>query len=168
MRGLGALLVLAAGFWLGSQRAAALRRRAEQLGQVLAMLDILAGEIVFRGVPLQEALERSAQGRGAVGEMFLLAARRLETDGLRLAWREALGWAAEHTAMQAEDLRPLEPLGDTLGQYDGETQAGQVKQACALLERQRLSAQQEWKNKGRVYRASSLTMGAIVALALMG
>ena len=168
MRGIGALLVLAAGFWLGSQRAAALRRRAEQLGQVLAMLDILAGEIVFRGVPLQEALERSAQGRGAVGEMFLLAARRLETDGLRLAWREALGWAAEHTALQAEDLRPLEPLGDTLGQYDGETQAGQVKQACALLERQRLSAQQEWKNKGRVYRASSLTMGAIVALALMG
>lgn len=167
MKWLGALLVLAAGGWLGGQRAAALRRRAEQLAQLLAMLDILAGEIVFRGAPLRQALELAGQGRGAVGGIFLRTARQLETDGLRQAWSDAVAWAAEHTALKQEDLRPLEELRDTLGQYDGETQAGQIKRVCALLERQRGAAFQEWKNKGRVYRVSSLTMGAIVALALI-
>lgn len=151
------ILCLAAGL----RHSAALKRRAELLGELVVMLKLFGIEIRCCAYPLDELCER-AEGRFAE----LVRAAREHCPDIRSAWERACsqmrgsGYGAAETELMRE-------LGKSLGTSDI---AGQ--ETLLALHGERLSALYEqaaadYAKKGKTFRSVGLLCGAGAAVLLI-
>lgn len=134
--------------------------------ELISFLHLLQAELLQRGTPLPEIFTAQAAQNGVLASSFTDCAAQMKS-GLPadksmqpllhvLCDKEGLPDAAEL----------LESLALALGKYDAVTQAERCKQICLQLEEQEKQLQQLHAEKRRLYRALSLSAGAVLALML--
>lgn len=134
--------------------------------ELISFLHLLQAELLQRGTPLPEIFTAQAAQNGVLANNFTDCAAQMKS-GLpadksmqpllhALCDKEGLPDAAEL----------LESLALALGKYDAITQAERCKQICLRLEEQEKQLQQLHAEKRRLYRALSLSAGAVLALML--
>lgn len=169
IRFLGAALLTAGCGIFGLSAVNRLDGRVRDLRELSAGLEILLRELGFRLAPLPEALEAAAGGtRGRAGEFFAFCARgvkQLAGTPFRTLWSEGLEQCS--LGLSREDRALLEPLGQVLGRYDGDSQRQAVEKVLAGLGRRQAQAEDDRRRLGRVYGVLGLTAGMFLALVLI-
>lgn len=161
----GTGMILAASLWAGLHAALRLRRTHEALRELLAALEVMAGEIAFASVPFVPLCRRAGEGRhGPVRGFFDAMALEASCPDANAEGRTRRLCAEAGLILPASALLPLERLFDGFGRYDREGQLRQLRLASAELTRltDELSAQLE--NRCRTYTLLGLSAGAAVLI----
>lgn len=168
MRLIGAVLVAAGGAALGFQAAAGLGRRVRALEEMCQGLALLERELELNAPPLSRLLERGAErSRGPAEELFrgcLRGLDRLDREDFSTLWRRLVSGCR---ALGNEGQAVLDPLGDTLGRYDGERQREALSAARRRLEELSARLEEDSRRRGRVYQALGLSGGAFLVILLL-
>ena len=161
----GTGMILAASLWAGLHAALRLRRTHEELRDLLAALEVIAGEIAFAAAPLVPLCRRAGEGRrGPVRDFFDALALEASCPEAVAEGRTRRLCAEAGLSLPAPALLPMERLFDGFGRYDREGQLRQLRLASAELNRlaDELSAQLE--NRCRTYTLLGLSTGAAVLI----
>lgn len=138
----GMLLVVGSSSAAGLTIAGQLRKRPQLLAALQNGLQVLETQIVFGAVPLADAfLHCGAVNQGAVGELFLLAAAKMQGNKGKTGgevWQEAVEDWWRNQPLTPVDREVLASLGGSLGNSDRLDQAKHL----ALI-RQQLAQQEE-------------------------
>lgn len=157
------LLVLGAGL-LGQLLTGALRQKREMLRELTGFLRLLRAELLQRGTPLAEIFQLQARQNTPLKSLWQDCAVRLHRGIPARQAMKALVESVGEALPEAGQL--LRELSRMLGNYDGETQAEHCLRVCLSLEEQEKQLQAMLAEKGRLYRALSLSLGAVLALML--
>lgn len=165
LRGLGALLLTAAGLMSGVAAAGKLRRQHRELEELAQAMALMALELEGFQLPLPElcaGLARTAAGAG--GELF----RRLEGLLDRLSEERFSGlWEEAAAPLSPAARQCLMPLGCVLGRYGAAEQAGAVRHCRQQLLLQAARAEELSRRNGRLYIGLSACLGAALAVMLL-
>lgn len=168
-KGLGALLVIGGGLWMGLGWSRDRARRAAALEAWCAALAILEEELAFRLPAIPELLE-SLAGRAEfpVRETLMAILERLDELGekpFRDIWGEEI--LRRSGELDRGDREILCRLGETLGRCGWEDQrqaAGTVRQSLCARSGQ---VREELRREGRAYGALGLALGAFLTILLL-
>ena len=169
LKAAGALLVLAAATGLGAALVREKKRALALTESWVSALERMALEIRETHVPLPGMLEKLAgEGPGPLREFFrelLAELNRTRWEELDRPWREGLG--ALRPALLPEALALLEGLGDCLGKYEAEKQAGALRLAASRLEALGQEQRRELASSGRVILAVGASVGVMAVILLL-
>lgn len=164
----GTGMILASSFWAGLHAALRLKRTHEQLRDLTAALELIAGEIRFAATPFVPLCRRAGEGRcAAVHSLFETLAQEGEcpetqTSGLtRRACVKAGLQLPEHA------LSVLERLFDGFGRFDRDGQLRQIELASAELNRLSNELASQMDGRCKTYEVLGLTAGAAVLVLVM-
>ena len=134
--------------------------------ELISFLHLLQAELLQRGTLLPEIFAAQAAQKGILANSFTDCAAQMKSGLPADKSMQPL----LHTLCEKEGLPDaaelLESLALALGKYDASTQAERCKQICLRLEEQEKQLQQLHAEKRRLYRALSLSAGAVLALML--
>lgn len=122
MKGLGAVLVLAACTGFGLAFADYQKRRLRMIQMLKRAIVLLRGQILYANAPIGEGLrDTGIRLENAVGSFFLEVSRRIEEgDGVSLKkiWEEELEKMEENWALEKQELADFRQFGGELGYLD--------------------------------------------------
>lgn len=156
-RALGAALVLGACAYLGLRLAGELRARVRLLGELCDRLALLRSDVVFRLLPLPEALSHA--GFGALTARLA----QKQPPPLETLWHD---YFATLEPLAAEPRAALDALGAQLGKYDAEAQRAALDACIEALRAAQTDARALSARRGRLYSGLGLTLGLLVAVTL--
>lgn len=129
----------------------------------------MESEIQYAASPLADAIGRAgAAAGGPVGSAFAAAAGRLGAgEAAETAWAVMLAALETDTALRAEDVAALAPLGLQLGLTGAEDQRRHLQLARSGLERQLRKADTEAARLSRLYRYAGPLAGSAAVVLLL-
>ena len=164
----GALLVIGAFFYIGQNVAQNLKKRALTLSELIAALQIIKSEIVYKGAPLCEIVSGLAERGGSfTGKFFGDVAEKMKAQRQSVfyaAWVESL---ARLCFLNEDDRALVCELGNVLGQHEAQTQEEAISCAAKRLELKLRAAEDEYEKKGKLYRTLGTGFGVITVLILI-
>lgn len=143
-----------------------LKVRVSALKSFLGAIQLFQAEIVFRRTPLPDILplvERECPG--AASAFFRqVGARMTETGaGFSSAMNQLLP-QLRFFELRQDELDWIASVGHIAGRYDAPMQADRLSVVISRLERSLQQAQEEYGQKGKLYRALGVTAGIMIAL----
>lgn len=165
---LGGALILASSAWAGLRAALCLRRTQEQLRDLCAALELMAGEVSFAATPFVPLCRRAGEGRGpAVRAFFDALAREGERPERAEAGmtRSACGEAG--LLLPERSLSALERLFDGYGRFDRAGQLRQIELALSELKQLNAELNLHTEERCRGLRVLGLTAGAAVLVLVL-
>ena len=169
LRLLGAALVVGGGAWAGLGAVGELERRTRDLDAWCDALERMESELSFRLSAMPELTERLSHSvRPPVKEVFLDLRgdlNRLGEISFEELWREAV--AAHPGALGGEELDELKTLGSVLGRYGWAEQCRSLESARQTLAGRAAQAREELRQKGKVYAALGVSLGAFLTILLL-
>ena len=164
----GTGMILAASLWAGLHAALRLRRTHEELRDLLAALEVMAGEISFAALPLVPLCRRAGEGRrGPVRAFFDALALEGSCPDTAAEGRTRRLCAEVDLALPESALLPLERLFDSFGRYDREGQLCQLRLASAELTRLADELSVQLANRCRTYTMLGLSAGTAVLVLVL-
>lgn len=168
---IGAALILFACIGYAGGLLGQIARRRDVLKSCIEMTELLAGEIRYDRVPMEEALE-SIRNRVDFGIACVL---KQITDGLKAGnhanleklWSRSFEDAKTKLLLTEEELREVQDIGKNLGFLDSEVQVNHLMGCRERLKKSLDKTQQELDEKKRLYRYLSLAAGIFVILILI-
>ena len=158
MKLVGAVLLIGACVLFGVGWTGSMRRKIESLDRFCQGLRYLETDLLQKGTPLADLLERQ-------GTMEL--AERLREGCLFSQAIEPLIKKLESRFGRGEVVSTVEELAVSLGRYDAQTQAAACQRARDRLEACREKIEIELSEKQRLYRTVPVAMGLMVVLAVI-
>lgn len=134
--------------------------------ELISFLQLLQAELLQRGTPLPEIFTVQAARKGVLENSFTDCAVQMKSGLPADKSMQPLLHALYEREGLPDAAELLEVLALALGKYDAATQAERCKQTCLRLEEQEKQLQQLHTEKRRLYRALSLSAGAVLALML--
>lgn len=162
LRLMGAILVLIGGFFVGYLKSQELKGKVEVTTDFLEALSYMKREILQNRGYMFEIMEKLGEkDYSTVGRYFHKMVEQRESEAnFSEKWRESIQYEEEIS----EEIRGiLEPLGDVLGQYDGESQGEAIGGIVDSLRGLREEQLEESGRMGRVY----VTLGVVGGLFLV-
>ena len=158
VKAVGGALLMTACFLVGFGWTGSMRRKVRLLDGFCGLLLRMETELLQRGTPLAEMMEREGQNalaeRLRAGELFARAAQpQLE--------------ALECLFGQGEVLSAAEELCWNLGRYDRDTQAAACSRARVRLEGCKVLLERELTEKQRLYHTVPVALGCILLLVIL-
>lgn len=152
---IGSVMIILGGGFAGMIMARDYVRRPRELRAVQAVLQMLETEITYTATPLVEALERVARRADpGLRSLFLTAAAELRSMSgctAREAWNAALGKYYPASALNENDLRILQNLGNALGVSDRLDQSKHFRLALEQLKLETSRAEGEAAKNVRMW-----------------
>lgn len=170
LRGIGAAAVVLACTALGFRVSRELSCRVKSLRELERLMLMLSGEIQYAKTPLNEAMcELSRRAQGAFGPFFGEAAASMEQreKGIADIFRENAQLYLRESGLLKKDIEQLERLGGRLGYLDREMQVQTILLYRRELEQERTEAEEDYRQKGRVYRCLGFLGGCFLILLLV-
>jgi stage III sporulation protein AB len=163
MKALGFVLVTAAGLLLGLRGAERLTVRQRRCQQLCHMLERLAFELERFQTPLPQLFGALAgQLDGFCGQLCEITAEALTAPmSFSQAWEQGL------SVCDRSERALLEPLGGVLGRYGSAEQLQAVERCRQSMEQARAEADQQRREKGRLYVGLSTVGGLLAAVLLL-
>lgn len=143
-----------------------LKGRVAALKSFLGAVQLLQAEIVFRQSALPDILPMMIREcRGAASDFFRQVLRLMvEKNESFMSAVAFLVPELRHFDLKWDEIEWLASVGQIAGRYDAATQADRLSGVIARLEQSLDQAQEEYGQKGRLYRALGLTAGVMIAL----
>lgn len=154
--------------WTGLHATRRLRLTHESLRDMIAALELMAGEIAFAATPFVPLCRRAGEGRGkAVRAFFTVLGREGENpdfspEGLT---RRACGEAGLLLSPQA--VAALERLFDGFGRFDREGQLQQLRLTAGELASLSNALSEQMEGRCRTYRVLGLSGGAALLILVL-
>ncbi|GMB07676.1 stage III sporulation protein AB [Thermolongibacillus altinsuensis] len=170
MKWIGALFILLATTWSGFEAARFLSQRPRQLRQLKIALQSLEAEIMYGHTPLSDAsLHLSRQLSCPLSWLFETFAKKLQTGTIsaKQAWEESLTEIWKMTALKTGEFEIMKQFGETLGQYDQQTQQKQIRLTLAHLEREESEALENQRRYEKMVKSLGFLTGLLIILLLM-
>lgn len=161
----GICIVIASSF-LGFQKAGQLSKRCQSLLQLESALSVLKGEIGFSANHLKEAFMQLSR-LIVNGALFSDAARSIEAEGVRKAWKESVQRHRKNLCLEEADVQALLTLGAELGRTDRENQIKNIRHVEALLKAQYTEAKLQYDKMAKLYRGAGVLAGVFAVIVLM-
>ena len=158
-------MIIGSSGFLGAYIHKSLKNRCIALKELLSAIDVLQAEIVFKRSELSEALKAvSLRVKGISNSLWSGMRDGLENDMLFEESFNAQKEGFKKLGLTKEDVNVFRNITGVLGKYDSLEQAQMLKNIKALLENQWTESERELKEKGKLYRALSISFGIVVAL----
>lgn len=163
------LLVVLAGYQIGSMFADRLRRRILELDSWQTLLQLLASDVGYTALTLPRAFSGAARSlQEPVAGFARRLGRRLEGHvTLQEAFSQELDRLIPRSCLRPEDFAALQELGESLGRFGRDEHARHFAHCLARLSEQRRGAQEERQRGERLMRTLGVTAGIAVALLLI-
>ncbi len=152
---------------VGFSMSSRLKTRVAALKSFLGAVQLLQAEIVFRQSALPDILPLVVREcPGAASAFFRQVSQRMTQNGesFRSAFN-ALAPALRQFELNRNEIEWICTLGLVAGRYDAPTQSDRLSCVIGRLEQALLQAQEEYGQKGKLYRALGMTAGIMIALA---
>lgn len=164
----GTGMILAASLWAGLHAALRLRRSYEELRDLLAALELMAGEISFAAPPFVPLCRRAGEGRcPAVRRFFEQMALEGSCPEADPEGRTRRICAETGLLLPGSALLPLERLFDDFGRYDREGQLRQLGLAAGELKSLTDELGSQLANRCKSYALLGLSAGTAVLVLVL-
>ena len=171
----GILLTLISCSAIGLYKASRIRHRKILLNDFLQLMELIFTEMQYFKEPLpivfQQVMGRYEEQKRTNAIVILLrqCMLRLTTDTRTFdqIWRSAIEETYRGEPLNAADLQVLMRCGTFLGQSDVQSQKGHFVLLQGELEKQIREAEEHIQTKGRLYAKAGLSVGAVIAIALL-
>ena len=168
---LGAVMIIGACSALGLSVKQRMRLHLRALDAMIAMLQYISSELQCRMTPLPELIITLSQSEDPITrKIFGVMRRKMEQDdGLSLPykWCRAFQGCREAVGLEEEETRLLCDMSAFLGKYDAAQQVKSLEYVRRRLCDLRLSAVEELRNKGNLYRTCGIALGIVTVLVLL-
>ncbi len=163
---LGAILIVGSCSVVGFSMNNRLKTRVAALKSFIGAIQLLQAEIVFRKAALPDILPLIVREcAGAASAFFRQIEQCMSRDGKSfLTAVDILSPELRHFDMKWSEIEWIRSVGHIAGRYDAPAQADRLSGVVAQLEQSLRQAQDEYGQKGKLYRALGLTAGIMIAL----
>lgn len=160
------VLLFCASTYIGTLISKKYLNRVKDLKEIKNALNMFSTKIKFTYEPIPQIFaEISTKIKANIGEIFLMASKKMENLNAGEAWIEAL--ENSKTSMSKEDIEVLKGLSNLLGKVDLEGQVSEVTLVENFLDTQ-ISLAEEEKNKyEKLYKTLGITIGLAVVIILI-
>ncbi len=143
-----------------------LKTRVAAIKSFIGAIQLLQAEIVFRKAALPDILPLIVREcAGAASAFFRQVEQCMLRDGKSfLTAVDILSPELRHFDMKWSEIEWIRSVGHIAGRYDAPAQADRLSGVVAQLEQSLRQAQDEYGQKGKLYRALGLTAGIMIAL----
>jgi stage III sporulation protein AB len=166
----GAALVMLACIGYGSGLLRQMRRHRDILNSFLTLTELLAGEIRYERIPIQDVLNRiSDRVDPEIAVVLQQIAGELQQGiyaSLEEVWNRNFQRARKSLLLTEEELAQVQAIGGNLGFLDHHAQLQHLAGCRERLLGSLANIQQELDEKTRIYRSLSLAAGVFVILIL--
>lgn len=171
LRGAAVIAVIGAGTAIGFSYGNDLANRLSALRELEGAADILKAEIQYAGTPLQEIFkEIGKRTKAPFCDFFAEIADAMERrDGKtlgKIVEEETAEWLSD-TGLTKNDRTQLAGFGKRLGYLDVKMQITVIERYKEELKRERKEAEEEYRQKSRVYRCLGFLGGVFLTLLLL-
>lgn len=170
MKLIGAIFILLASTWSGFEASRHLNERPKQLRLLKVALQALEAEIMYGHTPLNEAaIHLAKQMPKPLSWFFEEFSKKLTTGvtSVKQAWNESLNEVWKFTAFKQGELEVMKQFGETLGQYDRQSQQKQILLAIKHLEREELDAVEQQLRYEKMVKSLGFLTGLLIVILLM-
>lgn len=170
MKWIGAIIIIAASFLIGSRKSKTYSDRVFQLRRLETALMTLESAIVFGAEPIETTVRSIAdRTEKPVGIIFRHFADQLSVSDRSAGemWKESLQHNAHALALKKEDLQVVEQAGHMLGSVTQEAEERKLKHVLKQLEKQREEAAAAEQRFSGMIRTVSVLAGMMTAILLM-
>lgn len=171
MRMTGMAVIVFSSTAIGLRMAAELQGRVQALKELERLMAILKGEIGYASTPLQEAFRELAERSGAgFNRFFLEAARMMELrEGKRLGeiFEKCADRFLSAAGLAKQDREQFVRMGKRLGYLDRDMQVQTIRLYQEELSRERKEAEEDYRQKAKVYRSLGFLGGCFIVLLLL-
>ena len=169
-KGLAIILIFSSCTLVGMFSSSQLQRRKKLLLDFQDFLQKLETEMGYFKEPLPEMFQKFHQNSNLPLDILLrqcLWTLERTDSSVQEAWRAAIYSAYENEPLKPADLAVLCKCGDFLGQSDYLGQKGYFALLKQELSRQIQEATDFCKTKGTLYNKAGISIGAVLAIALL-
>lgn len=171
LRGAAMIAVVGASTAIGFSFGRDLANRLSGLRELERAADILKAEMQYAGTPLQEIFrEMGKRTASPFGDFFTKTADAMDRRNGKTLGKIMEEEAAEclaDTGLTKSDRAQLVRLGERLGYLDVQMQMMVIERYKEELKRERKEAEEEYRQKGRVYRCLGFLGGVFLTLLLL-
>ncbi|MCI9177474.1 MAG: hypothetical protein HFJ28_02605 [Clostridia bacterium] len=140
--------------------------REKEIKEMKTALNMFATKIKFTYEPIPNLFREIANKiEGNVGNIFEIAATKMDEKSAGEAWEEALNQMPHN--FNKEDLAVLKNLSKLLGQTDLEGQLSQIETVNEFLKNQLENALEERRKNEKMYRTLGIVSGLTIAIILI-
>lgn len=167
----GSVLVMGAACYFAINMNQSFENRNLELRKLYSILLQLKSEIQYMGNTLPESFQKLSRH---AKEPFLAWLNRLtvkmeqkEETSFQEIWKEELEYLYQNSALEKEDVEPLQELSDKLGSMDVTAQLKAIDYALLHIERNRNLLEGELSQKKKVVITLSLFCGFMTLILLL-
>ena len=132
----------------------------------MGALQLLRSEIAFRQTAIPDILPLIVREcQGAASTFFRQIDELMRKDGMGFCPAvDRLAPELRHFELKWDEIDWIASVGQVAGRYDAATQADRLAVIATRLEHSLSQAQEEYGQKGRLYRALGITAGIMIEL----
>ncbi len=162
----GALLLCVGCTWIGIAAVGRLQRRAQTLQLFVSAITYLQSEIQFCLRPLPDIMHKLTQQYPTLAPVFKACETPITNES---AFADTWGAALMNASLPltADDLRILQDLGGSLGQFDARGQSSAICQTLAQLTDACKQANNAKTEKSKLFGFLGVATGVIVTILLI-
>lgn len=166
LTGIGMILLSSVG--VGLHAALGLRRTHEQLRDLIAAFELIAGEIRFSATPFVPLCQRAGAGRcPEVRGFFQELSRRWEQTEYFAEEAVRGACAVSGLTLPEPSLKSIQRLFDSFGRLDRESQLRQLDLTLADLRRLAGELNEQLEGRCRTYQMLGLSAGVAVLVLML-
>lgn len=161
----GAVLIIISGAVCGFLRSQIPCRRYKSLRAVYTCLEILENEIDFS----LDSIGRIFMRISKLCEMDYLFKTAAEFSGeisVGERWKRAVDKDSEAMCLKKEDCETIKLLSQELGTCGREEQIKNIRHVKALLDKQIITAEEDYKKSAKLYKSLGVAGGIFIAILL--
>lgn len=162
---IGAAAVFASCAAIGFYKALRLKRRCDSLEKLMLCTEHIGAEIAFSKKRIERIFNETGRKFGL--EVFVCAAQRIQSMGVKEAWRSSLADYAKDMALSEHDISAAELLGSGAGDYTGEEQQKGLRTAKKLLELSLTAAREDYARTAKLYRSGGALCGMLAVILML-
>ena len=171
LKAAGCGMVVAGTSGYGSWMAASYRQRLGMLVELMQMIFLLKGQIIYANAPLPEAFEAVGQRmEGVLPEFFLQVARRLDGQQGKTfceIWKEEVAGISPEAPLAQTDRQSLAALGEHLGYLDRDMQERNLLLYLEQLDLAISGLRDRQEEKCRLYTSLGVMGGLFLAVLVL-
>ncbi|HBI64374.1 MAG TPA: hypothetical protein DDX51_04580 [Clostridiales bacterium] len=168
---IGIVLIIGSFAGIGVSQRRQFRSHVTVLGDLISVLDVIAGELSYHLTSVPELVKKlAADSRPQIALIFRTMQDSMERDdslSLTFKWMKAFRDCGQEAGLNEEDIAILCDLSEFIGKYDLKAQQRSIDYARSRLSRQLEIASAELKSKGMVYRTCCVAAGILLVLVLL-
>lgn len=161
----GAAIVFLSCLTIGIGKSIRLKKRCKSLETLILCMEYIASEVAFTKRRIEKILIHC--GREYNMEIFISAANKIQSVGIKTAWEQSLCDYAKDLALTPQDITAAQLLAGGISDFTGEEQQKGIRTAIRMLELALEAAREDYAKNAKLYQSGGILCGALAVILLL-